>query len=135
MNESQKVYIKGVPGRGAEVIKALEDRGGRDGYLCSGKVDDFIYYINHKGNIDFEYLYTEIAKIIMDNYREIKLPEQWKPKKGERYWFIGYYGQIKSFIWNNDITDINSLDFGNCFRTDKEAMAKAERIKKLLKGE
>lgn len=27
MNESQKVYIKGVPGRGAEVIKALEDLG------------------------------------------------------------------------------------------------------------
>ena len=78
MTEAWKVYIKGVPGRGAEVLKVLEDLGGRNGYLYQGENDEWVYYIDHEGNINYEYLDSEIAKIIMDNYREIKLPERWK---------------------------------------------------------
>lgn len=78
MKEEWKVYIKGVPDRGAEVIKVLEDIGGRDSYLRKGEKDDWLYYIDHEGKIDYDYLESEISKIIMDNYREIKLPEKWK---------------------------------------------------------
>lgn len=72
------MYIKGVSGRGDEVIKALKNLGAKDGlFINSGSNDNFIYFIDHKGEIDYEYLDTEPAQIIMDNYREIKLPE-WK---------------------------------------------------------
>lgn len=224
MTEEWKVYIKGVRGRGNEVVEVLEDLGGRDGYLYdgylyTGKNEERIYYINHNGKIDYEYLNSEIAKIIMDNYKEIKLPEQWKdgdilysdtdkefavfkdkwkldsdkflayfatchggyltlqairrrdfrlttkleveqfyeylhsigkdwdaekkqlvdwkwkPKKGERYWFIGGHGQIRSYVWNNDFADIDFFNFGNYFKTKEEAEAMAKKIKKLLNAE
>lgn len=79
MKKEWKVYIKGVPNRGNEVIKALTDLGAKEGfYSKSGSNENFIYFINHKGEIDEEYLDTESGQIIMDNYREIKLPLQCK---------------------------------------------------------
>lgn len=75
MKEEWKVYIKGVRGRGNEVIKVLEDIGDINSCRYTGEKDDGLYYIDHEGKIDYEYLEDEIAKIIMDNYREIKLPD------------------------------------------------------------
>ena len=77
MKDEQKVWIRGVEGRGKEVIKMLEDLGGENGaWECEDS--DAIYFINHSGEIDSVEDYCELGKIIMDNYREIKLPEQWK---------------------------------------------------------
>lgn len=79
MKEEWKVYIKGVPNRGNEVIKALTDLGAKEGfYTKSGSDDNIIHFINHKGEIDYEYLDSESGQIIMDNYHELKLPEKWK---------------------------------------------------------
>lgn len=208
----------------------LTDLGGKDvdGMKC--EEPDTIYFINHSGDIDFIEDYDEQASIIMDCYKEIRLPEQWKdgdilinnngtdykvfweynsdsdtafyahnmsmhvngtltkdsggiwhgckllcfrkyyrlatpsevnhfhellhklgkewnaekkelvewrwkPKKGESYWFIGHHGLINDYIWGSNFTDIQLFDFGNCFRTRKEAEVMAEKIKKLLKGE
>lgn len=75
MKKEWKVYVKGVPNRGNEVIKVLTDLGAKEGfYTKSGSNENFIYFINHKGEVDEEYLDTESGQIIMDNYREIKLP-------------------------------------------------------------
>lgn len=83
MREDWKVYIKGVQGRGNEVIKALTDLGAKEPfYTTSGSNENFIHFINHKGEIDYVSLDTEQAQIIMDNYKEIKLSEKWKPKEG-----------------------------------------------------
>lgn len=78
MEEKQKVYIKGVPGRGDEVIKALEDLEGFDYYRYDGGNERDLFFIDHDGRIDYQNLNTETAKIIMESYREIKLPEKWK---------------------------------------------------------
>ena len=79
MKEEWKVYIKGVPNRGNEVVKALTDLGAKEPfYTGSYTNENFIFFINHKGEIDYEYLDTEQGQIIMDNYREIKLQERWK---------------------------------------------------------
>lgn len=79
MREDLKVYIKGVRGRGEEVIKILTDLGGKESnsYL-TGANKRGIYYIQHNLMISFAAMNTEMSKIIMDNYKEIKLPEQWK---------------------------------------------------------
>lgn len=76
MKEEQKVWIRGVEGRGEEVIKMLEDRGGKNVDGMEGEDPYTLYYINHFGNIYFIEDYDEMANIIMDYYKEIKLPEQ-----------------------------------------------------------
>ena len=79
MKKEWEVYIKGVPYRGDEVIKVLVDLGGKnEDNLFSAENDDYVYYINHKGDIDCEYTDSETAQIIMDKYTELHLPEQWK---------------------------------------------------------
>lgn len=78
MKEEWKVYIKGVPNRGNEVVKALTDLGAKEPfYTGSYTNENFIFFINHKGEIDYVSLDTEQAQIIMDNYCEITLSEKW----------------------------------------------------------
>lgn len=221
MKQEWQIYIKGNSSRGDEVINILKQHGGKPirPDAVSGTIDAAIYYIDHDGIITFSTVDKETTKIIMDKYREIKLPEQWKngdilysdtdkefavfkdkwkldsdkflayfatchggyltlqairrrdfrlttkleveqfyeylhsigkdwdaekkqlvdwkwkPKKGERYWFIGGHGQIRSYVWNNDFADIDFFNFGNYFKTKEEAEAMAKKIKKLLNAE
>lgn len=77
MKEEWKVFIRGNKDRGEEVIKALTDLGGK-GDVLNGLNKDCIYFIDHDGIMDFAYLVSETAQIIMDNYTELHLPEKWK---------------------------------------------------------
>lgn len=77
MKEEWKVYIRGNKDRGEEVIKVLTDLVGGIVSL-NGSNKDCIYFIDNDGTIDFEYLDSEEARNIMDNYTELRLPEQWK---------------------------------------------------------
>lgn len=79
MKEEWKVFIRGVEGRGNEIIKILTDLGAENNSEWTDKYMSscYIYFINHKGNISSASINSESAKIIMDNYREIKLPKQW----------------------------------------------------------
>lgn len=77
MKEEWKVFIRGNKDRGEEVIKALTDLGGKGDGL-NGLNKDCIYFIDHDGIMDFAYLVSETAQIIMDNYTELHLPEKWK---------------------------------------------------------
>ena len=77
MEEKQRVFIRGVEGRGKEVIKMLEDLGGKN-YLLDGNDPEFIFFISHNGEISLMLPGSELGKIIMDNYRQLHLPDQWK---------------------------------------------------------
>ena len=68
------MYIKGVQGRGEEVKLALINLGGYVVRDYNYTVSDCLYYINHNEEIRCTKKTTEIGKIIMDNYKEIKLP-------------------------------------------------------------
>lgn len=78
MKDSQKVYIRGNQDRGSEVIKMLEDRGGCNHCRFDGEDPDSIYFISHEGSIRCKFSECEFGKVIIDNYRELKLPEKWK---------------------------------------------------------
>ena len=80
MKNKQNVWIRGVEGRGEEVLNALKALGGKllRNTQLSGGDDDYIYIIDHESFIAAVYIKGEIAKIIMDCYREIKLSEHWK---------------------------------------------------------
>lgn len=80
MKNKQKVWIRGVEGRGEEVLNALKALGGKMklNSANTGDVSFVIYTIDHNGYIGGAEITSETAKIIMDCYREIKLSEQWK---------------------------------------------------------
>lgn len=77
MTETCKEYIKGVRGRGDEVIKTLEDLGAKNCQL-DGDAPECLYFIDHEGLVSLALLDSEFGKIIMDDYRELHLPEKWK---------------------------------------------------------
>lgn len=77
MKKEQRVWLMGVPSHGQEVIKTLQKLGGENVYGLNGERDDDIYFINHEGIISST-IKDETGRLIMDFYREIKLPERWK---------------------------------------------------------
>ena len=78
MKEEWKVYIKSIPGRGEEVIKTLTDLGAKNNTKYDFNEPEELFYIGHDGKVRVGFADTENGKIIMDNYRELHLPEQWK---------------------------------------------------------
>ena len=79
MEEKKKVWIRGRKGRGSEIKGILEGLGAKAAeVICED--GDCIYFINHDNEIDcVPGFSTELAQIIMDNYREVELPaEPWK---------------------------------------------------------
>lgn len=74
----EKVWMRGVPGRGTEVKNLFKEWGGRSSKFdvtpmsaCDPKN---IIYINHEGFIDYADESKELAKVIMDCYKPIGLP-------------------------------------------------------------
>lgn len=60
---------------------------------------------------------------------------RWKPRYNERYYFIDLYpidASIKTHCWVDDNIDNGYYRTNNCFKTEEEAKAKLEQIKKLL---
>ena len=208
--------------RGEEVINALENLGGNNQHGYTGVDDARVYFISHKGYIAIMNTESEWAHIIMDNYKEIKLPAPqwkdgdilsatdtkeyvvycdektefddefftyvsvsntdglcrdddtplkkyfrlatkteidefhkmlheygkdwdaekkdlvdwpWKPKVGERFYYITLTGYVATGRWSggNTILD-NLLLFGKYFKTKAEAEAVAKKFRELLKG-
>ena len=79
MDKKQKVWIRGCEGRGAEVIQKLVALGGRDlsVALTALAVNPcLIFAITHLGVISYSGNDTEYAKIVMEEYTEIKLDEK-----------------------------------------------------------
>lgn len=140
MKKEWKVYIKGVPNRGNEVVKALTDLGGKEPfYNGSYTNENFIFFINHKGEIDYEYLDTEQGQIIMDNYREITLSEKWNDGdllichmlSGNRY---AVYSDDSELMKCNTITtyvDVDNYTYGinGLFDKDDFKLASNEEYK------
>ena len=79
MTDEQKVYIRGI-----DMIAALDRLGGKTDRLGSirlcalGNIPFNVFIIGHDGEIAYMDSEGEVFEIIKDNYREIKLPEQWK---------------------------------------------------------
>lgn len=62
-------------------------------------------------------------------------PKAWKPENHEKYWYVGYAGEIRDTLWNSRKTDHFHYNFGNCFQTKERAEQVAEKSKMLLKLE
>lgn len=133
MKEEWKVYIKGVQGRGDEVIKTLEDLGGRNIYSLDGHNNGTYYFITPDGIINnTDPLANSIFSFVKEFYTEIKLP-RWKPEYGGQYYYIDIDGHITTYKWYDFQDNVQCYKFGNCFRTKEEAEATRDKIKEILK--
>ena len=64
---------------------------------------------------------TEFVKWAIGNgfAEEVKESSWWKPKHGQRYYYIGEYGRIKVGTWNDCLWDNHLYAMGNVFRTEE----------------
>ena len=56
--------------------------------------------------------------------------EQWKPKQGERYWYISSISEkgVSTFRWENDNVDNSLLSRNLVFKTKEKAIAKTREL-------
>lgn len=132
MKDCQKVYIKGNPNRGAEVIKALTDLGGVNHNGLDGKGKNTYYYISPLGIIiGVAHYEKNMLSILKEFYKEISL-ERWKSEYEGQYYFIDIKGDIMQKIWFDSRPDNLCYKFGNCFRTKEEAEIARDKFKEIL---
>lgn len=108
-----KKYIKGNERRGAEVIKALEELGGKNSTNLSGEFSNCFYYIKEYNEIDVANESSTFGKLIQECFEEIKLPEQHnvaikEPK--QIYWFRATEDDAKNQALLDKLTDITGID-------------------------
>lgn len=61
--------------------------------------------------------------------------KKWKPRKHQRYWVVNLSSVSGAwcYTWDGDSLDNRFYDIGNCFKTEAEAIKKANIIKPILK--
>ena len=87
MKDKWKVFIKGNPNRGDEVIKLLTDLGANNRNNYYGRDNTGYYFINPNGEIGYacsEFSRSLVYPFLHEFYTEIKLPkrkkmEGWRP--------------------------------------------------------
>ena len=131
MKDEQRVYIKGNPKRGAEIIKTLTDLGGKNTYRYNGEDDNIYYYIAPNGVIKVVASTYEVFPFIEEFYKEVKLPK-WKPRYKEHYYRINWQGAIVDDIWHDTQDEEICYEFGNCFKTYEEAKEASRKIEEML---
>ena len=81
MEEKKRVYIRGNKYRRDEIKDILTGLGASTEYVSCNN-DNYIYFITHENEISIALIGSEVGRIIMDNYKEIELPQQpWKQWK------------------------------------------------------
>lgn len=134
MEEKFKVYTRGDNDRGNEVIKALEDLGAVNHWNHMGNSTNCIYYIQHDGYISRVHYNTEFGQIIMDNYREIKLPEKWKPGDILKYTnYRGCYAVFKDYVSDDEFRfsmcyDNSTLNFNGIASVNPYSLATPSQV-------
>lgn len=121
MKEEQKVYIKGDAKRYKQVIKTLKDLGGINRDNLSGNDENAYYYISPIGWIEYVVINGgPLYSFIKEFYKEIRFSEEedleWKPKYGEKYYYINDSGIIDASYWRDNMSDKCRYDIGNCFK-------------------
>lgn len=110
-----KKYIRGNKERGAEVIKALEELGGKNKLNLHGKDYNCLYYIREDSVIEVLHESSFAGKMMQECFEEIKLSEQPKfnvvikePK--QIYWFRATKDKAKNKALFDKLCDFVGSD-------------------------
>jgi hypothetical protein len=71
----------------------------------------------------------ESYKALSDGIRE----KRWVPTTEATYWYVCDNGNLSNCWFENDAEDKFRLNTGNCFKTNKEAQAHADKLKAIAK--
>lgn len=95
--------------------------------------EDYKYYTLNENDIYF------VDKLIVSNitvedalaedWEVVEKSKVWKPKEKELYFYYDSEGLIYESISSGGSIDKNRLEFGNCFKTRKEAKHMVEKLK------
>lgn len=67
---------------------------------------------------------------LADDWEIVEEPiKDWKPKKGDKYYYIGSEGSIFNYDCREDILDVAHLNIGNYFKTEEDAKHMVEKFK------
>ena len=82
MEKEQKVWIRGIEGRGTDITQELEKIGILEdsSFICDNP--NRIYFIDHNLKVNWVNIDTEAAQVLMEEYTELKLDT-----KKEKYHF------------------------------------------------
>lgn len=97
-------------------------------FIEDGKVKIYL----KDGNIKFNNFTQEtIANTLAEDWEVVEEPKSkdWKPKKGDTYYYIGSVGSIFNYDYREDISDEAHLNIGNCFKTEEDAKHMVEKFK------
>lgn len=97
-------------------------------FIEDGKVKIYL----KDGNIKFNNFTQEtIANTLAEDWEVVEEPKSkdWKPKKGDKYYYINDASFIFNYDCREDISDEAHLNIGNCFKTEKEAKHMVEKLK------
>lgn len=120
------------------MIKALTDLGAENRDSCDGKDPKMLYFLNHSHGITRALLDSEVGRIIMDNYREIRLPEQWKDGDllagggGNLFAVFSHKDKDFSFVAYMQASEDGVQEYPNgviCFRKDYRLATDDEIVK------
>ena len=45
---------------------------------------------------------------------------RWKPKNGEKYFYVNFMCEIETMTYQGDKVDLKLIEIGNCYPTPKE---------------
>ena len=119
----------------AEVAKMLGVEPGEE-LKISGKPENDRFFIGDEGLTllcgGTYYAYKLFTQLLTGEKEIVRRP--WRPKKGERYWFVDICSDGSCLIDNCSYSgasfDINCILMGNCFPTREAAEAAAPEIVK-----
>lgn len=68
-----------------------------------------------------EKIENDTAEWLIDNgfAEEVKEPGWWKPKRGDKYWYIGLDNFVHLGTWENSVADNGMLKLGLIFKTEE----------------
>lgn len=72
----------------------------------------------------------KFPEILTEWFEEIKEPTDsihWKPKVGEKYFYINEYGDVEWEVWNDDDVDNRLMAMGLVYRTEEECEEARDR--------
>lgn len=72
---------------------------------------------------------TEEQEKQIKEYLNIKESKKWRPKEGEKYFYLDDCGDIDYNTFDDDSVDAHKLATGNFFKTEEDANYRLEQIK------
>jgi hypothetical protein len=134
MTEEQQFKTKALS-QGMEALKAeYRNRMDRETDSYHQAIFQLLLNVDETWRAKNEKSWFETA---LDNIagHEVATPlERWKPETNEWYWKLRDTGVPLELKWTGTKQDWDYYHYGNCFRTNAEAVAARDMVKKALLG-